>query len=121
MRAAATTWAGSSSFKADGAETANRYSISEVVGAEHDAYSERTPTPRTACSTSSRARTILVDDHWIDAAEGAFVLVPGGVTHDFQNRSAERRRRASPPRTFEERMPAIVGWFTDNPPSRAIA
>ena len=34
--------------------------------------------------------TILVDDHWIDAAEGAFVLVPGGVTHDFQNRSAER-------------------------------
>ena len=31
-----------------------------------------------------------VGDEWLDAAKGAFVLVPGGVTHDFENRSAAR-------------------------------
>jgi mannose-6-phosphate isomerase-like protein (cupin superfamily) len=111
-------------FKADGAETANRYSISEwwlepnTTGPGAHSHPEDG-----VFYVIEGTMSILVDDHWIDAAEGAFVLVPGGVTHDFQNRSPERAGvlSFSAPGTFEERMPAIVGWFTDNPPSQAIA
>ena len=66
--------------------------------------------------------TVLVGDSWIDAPKGAFVLVPGGITHDFQNRSSTRAGvlNLSAPGAFEEHMPAIVEWFTDHPPSRAV-
>jgi hypothetical protein len=48
---------------------------------------------------------------------------PGGITHDFQNRGCERAGvlNFSARGTFEEQMPAIVEWFTDNPPGEAIA
>ena len=56
---------------------------------------------------------VLVGDGWIDAPRGSFVLVPGGVTHDFENRSDQPSRRAqrvvSGP--FEPQMPAIADWF----------
>ena len=32
--------------------------------------------------------SILVDERWIDAPRGTFVLSPAGQQHDFQNRSA---------------------------------
>jgi mannose-6-phosphate isomerase-like protein (cupin superfamily) len=34
--------------------------------------------------------SFLVDGRWLDAPKGSFVLVPGGVTHDFENRSDAR-------------------------------
>jgi hypothetical protein len=45
-------------------------------------------------------------------------LVPGGVTHDFENRSAARAGmlNISYPGPFEQHMPAIVDWFVENPP-----
>lgn len=36
----------------------------------------------------------LVADHWVDAEAGSFVLVPGGATHDFENRGAGTFRRS---------------------------
>ena len=32
--------------------------------------------------------SFLVDSHLLDAPRGSFVLVPGGVTHDFENRAS---------------------------------
>jgi mannose-6-phosphate isomerase-like protein (cupin superfamily) len=32
--------------------------------------------------------SILLDDRWIEAPAGSFVLAPAGTTHDFENRSA---------------------------------
>ena len=29
-------------------------------------------------------------DRWVEARKGAFILVPGGTPHDFENRSAAR-------------------------------
>jgi len=51
--------------------------------------------------------TFRVGDEWLDAAKGAFVLVPGGVTHDFENRSAARAGvlNLSIPGAFEQHMP----------------
>ena len=64
---------------------------------------------------------ILVGDRWIDAPRGSFVLAPGGVTHDFQNRSLSRAGvlNLSIPGDFEKNMPAIVEYFAENPPGDA--
>jgi hypothetical protein len=34
--------------------------------------------------------SLLVGERWIDAPVGTFVLVPGGITHGFENRSNAR-------------------------------
>lgn len=48
----------------------------------------------------------------------AFVLVPGGTTHDFENRSAQRAGvlNFSIPGGFKPHVPGIAQWFADNPP-----
>src|SRR5687768_16255231 len=78
-------------FKADLAETADGYSVSEWwlepntagPGAHHH---EKDDLFYVIAGTMS----LLIGDEWTDASVGSFVLVPGGVTHDFENRSAER-------------------------------
>jgi hypothetical protein len=66
--------------------------------------------------------SFLIGDDWIDAPKGSFVLAPGGVTHDFQNRSDARAGvlNFSSPGGFETQMPAIVEWFEENPAGDAI-
>ena len=34
--------------------------------------------------------SVLVATEWIEATTGSFVVVPGNVTHDFENRGTER-------------------------------
>ena len=34
--------------------------------------------------------SVLVDEAWIDVTRGSFILVLGGVTHDFENRNDTR-------------------------------
>src|ERR1041384_6101246 len=69
-------------FKADEAETANQYSISEwwlepnTQGPGPHSHDEDD-----VFYVLEGTMSILVGDRWIDAARGAFVLVPGGVTH----------------------------------------
>lgn len=65
--------------------------------------------------------SFLVDGAWFDAPKGSFVLVPGGTTHDFENRSAARSGALnfSAPGNFEEHMPAIAQWFAEHPPGDA--
>ena len=60
-------------------------------------------------------------ERWIDAKKGAFILVPGGVVHDFENRTGERAGvlSVSVPGDFEEEMPGIAAWFAENPPKDA--
>jgi mannose-6-phosphate isomerase-like protein (cupin superfamily) len=110
-------------FKADGAETANRYSISEwwldpnTTGPGRHSHPEDD-----VFYVIGGTMSILIGDRWIDAPPGAFVLVPGGVTHDFENRGSERAGviNISAPGAFEEHMPGIVEWFADNPPRDAV-
>jgi hypothetical protein len=51
------------------------------------------------------------------------VLVPGGTTHDFENRSDRRAGLLNfcIPGDFEDEMPAIVQWFADHPPGNTSA
>lgn len=110
-------------FKADGDETASRYSISEWW------LEPNTQGPGVHCHDREDCifyviegtMSILVGERWIDAAKGSFVLAPVGVTHDFENRGSRRAGilNLSIPGDFEKDMPAIAQWFAENPPKDA--
>ena len=106
-------------FKADGAETAQRYSISEWWLDPHT----KGPGPHSHPEDDifyviGGTMSVLVGDSWTHAAQGSFVLIPGGVTHDFENRGDVRAGVLNfyAPGTFEEHMPEIARWWRDNPP-----
>ena len=110
-------------FKADGAETAGRYSISEwwlepnTKGPGAHSHSEDD-----VFFVLAGTMSFLVDKTWIDAPAGSFVLIPGGITHDFENRSAVKAGALnfSAPGDFETNMPDIVEWFNQHPPGDAV-
>lgn len=110
-------------FKADGAETASRYAISEWwlepntrgpgthVHAEDDVF-----------FVLEGTMSIRLGERWIDAPRGTFVLVPGGVPHDFENRTGARAGmlNVAAPGDFEPELPGIAAWFAENPPGDAV-
>ena len=109
-------------FKADGDETASRYSISEWWLEPHTQGPGAHAHPEDdVFYVIEGTMSFLVNDAWIDAARGAFVLVPGGATHDFENRSDARAGvlNLSIPGGFEQHMPGIVEWFAEHPPGNA--
>lgn len=106
-------------FKADGAETGDRYSVSEWwlephtsgPGAHsHEANDE-------IFLVIEGRPSVLVGDQWIDVEQGSFLRIPAGTTHDFENRSDARAGLFNVfiPGGFEQNMPAIVEWFRQNP------
>lgn len=108
-------------FKADDAETAGRYSVSEwwlephTQGPGAHAHEEDD-----LFYVIAGTMSLLVNDAWIDAPQGAFVLIPGGCTHDFENRGDTRAGvlNFSVPGHFEQHMPGIAEWFAKHPPGR---
>jgi mannose-6-phosphate isomerase-like protein (cupin superfamily) len=109
-------------FKADGGETGGRYSISEWWLEPHT----KGPGPHHHDEDDvffmlGGTMSFFVAGDWVDAAAGAFVLVPGGTTHDFENRTDERAGflNVSVPGGFEPAMPGIADWFRTRSPSDA--
>jgi mannose-6-phosphate isomerase-like protein (cupin superfamily) len=109
-------------FKSDGTETAGAYSISEWRLEPHTTGPGAHEHPEDdVFYITEGTMSVFVADEWIDAPAGAFVLVPGGVTHDFQNRgdAPAAMLNVSQPGDFEQHMPGIVEWFRDHPPGYA--
>ena len=109
-------------FKADGVETESRYSVSEWWLEPHTQGPGAHSHPEDdVFYVIAGTMSLFVGAEWTDAAAGSFVLVPGGVTHDFENRSNARAGvlNVSIPGPFEPHMPGIVQWFADNPPKDA--
>jgi mannose-6-phosphate isomerase-like protein (cupin superfamily) len=108
-------------FKADGAETANRYSVSEWwiepnspgPGAHSHAANDE------IFYVVEGTVSLLVGDSWVDAPRGSFFFIPAGTTHNFANRTDEPAGlfNVFVPGGFETNMPAIVAWFEENPPN----
>jgi mannose-6-phosphate isomerase-like protein (cupin superfamily) len=102
-------------FKADGPETKDTYSISEWW------LEPGTPGPGPHSHAANDdifyvlegVLTFLVGTERIEASRGAFLRVPAGVTHDFENRSDQRAGLLNIyiPGGFEAGMPSIVEWF----------
>jgi mannose-6-phosphate isomerase-like protein (cupin superfamily) len=111
-------------FKADGDETQNEYSISEwwlepkTQGPGAHSHAEDD-----VFYVIEGTMSFLLEDRWIDAPKGSFLLVPRGMTHDFENRSSSRAGvlNISIPGDFESDMPGIVQWFAEHPPKDVIA
>lgn len=109
-------------FKADGAETDSRYSISEWWLEPHT----QGPGPHSHPEDDifyviDGTMSLFVDGEWTHASKGSFVLVPGGTTHDFENRGDARAGvlNLSVPGAFEPEMPGIMDWLIKNPPGDA--
>jgi quercetin dioxygenase-like cupin family protein len=109
-------------FKADGAETANTFSVSEwwldphTTGPGHHHHEEDH-----AYYVLEGTMSIAIEGKWKDCIKGSFVLIPGGTKHNFENRSSSRAGILSfnNQAGFEEDLPAIVDWFKENPPGDA--
>ncbi len=108
-------------FKADDRETQSRYSISEwwlepkTQGPGAHAHEEDD-----VFYVIAGTMSFLLDAQWVDAPAGSFVLVPGGIQHDFENRSDAQAGvlNFSVPGNFERAMPEISQWFKEHPPDR---
>ena len=106
-------------FKADEAETAATYSISEWF------LEPNTPGPGPHSHTDhddifyviEGTMSLLVGDTWIDAGVGSFVRASAGTTHDFANRTESRAGVLNIyiPGGFERDMAGIVEWFAGQP------
>lgn len=107
-------------FKADGDESANAYSISEwwlepqSTGPGAHAHPEDD-----IFYVLDGTMSFLLGCDWQHLSKGAFVLVPAGMTHDFENRGNVRAGvlSFSVPGGFEPAMPEIANWFAANPPT----
>ena len=104
-------------FKADGEETGDGYCISEwwlragESGPGPHSHEDNVELFYVIEGTIS----FLAGEAWLDAPRGSFLRIPARVTHDFENRSAERAGvlNISLPGGFEVMMPAIVDWFAE--------
>ena len=109
-------------FKADGDETRETYSISEWWLEPH------TPGPGAHSHDANDdifyvlegTISFLVGNQKVAATKGAFLRVPAGVTHDFENPTAQRAGLLNfyIPGGFEKDMPAIVEWFKNQDASQ---
>jgi len=105
-------------FKADEAETQERYSVSEWwlepnsdgPGAHlHQANDE-------IFYVLEGTAFLLIGEKWIEATKGAFFIIPKNTMHDFANRSNNITGLLNffIPGGFERNMPSIVNWFEEN-------
>lgn len=109
-------------FKADGAETQSRYAVSEWWLEPHtQGPGAHVHDEDDLFYVIAGTMSILIGEQWIDAQPGAFILVPAGVRHDFENRGAQRAGvlNFSVPGDFEPAMPGIALWFHEHPPQDA--
>ncbi|HEY1325295.1 MAG TPA: cupin domain-containing protein [Casimicrobiaceae bacterium] len=106
-------------FKADEKETESRYSVSEWwLEARTGGPGPHSHAEDDLFYVIEGVMSIRVDDEWIDCPKGTFVLVPGGVIHDFENRTDIRAGflNFSSPGPFEPEMRGIAEWFIQNAP-----
>ncbi len=109
-------------FKADGAETRGRYAISEWWLEPHTKGPGLHSHPDDdVFYVLEGTLSIRVGNRWIEAKKGTFVLAPGGVKHDFENRTGKRAGmlNVSVPGDFEPNIPGIAAWFRARSPEDA--
>lgn len=105
-------------FKGDGKESAGAWSISEWI------LEPGCPGPGAHSHPEDDVFFVLegtvslqLGERTLQAVPGTFACAPGGMVHDFANRSDRPARflNITTPGGFEAVMPAIVAWFRDNP------
>lgn len=117
-------------FKADGEETAGRYSISEwwlkpfTKGPGAHQHDEDD-----VFFVLEGTMSFFLAGEWVDAPKGSLVVAPAGMPHDFENRTSKPvgALNVCVPGDFEPHMKGIAEWFrlrsaaasrTENAPRR---
>lgn len=109
-------------FKADDSETSGAYAVSEWWLEPHTQGPGAHSHPDDdVFYVLEGIMSFLLGERWIEAPRGSFVLAPGGVTHNFENRSSARAGvlNFASPGNFEQHMPDIAEWFAAHPPGHA--
>ncbi len=104
-------------FKADCAETGERYSVSEWWLEPHS----EGPHPHQHSDVEQLfyvlegTISILAGDRWIEAICGTFVRIPRNTNHTFANRTDQQAGMLNLdiPGGFEKELPAMEQWFKD--------
>jgi len=104
-------------FKADGAETDERYCVSEWWLEAGDSG----PGPHShehnveLFYVIEGTMSLLAGGTWLDAPRGSFLRIPAGVRHDFENRGTKRAGVLNVflPGGFEAMMPEIIDYFAE--------
>jgi quercetin dioxygenase-like cupin family protein len=111
-------------FKADGAESESRYAISEWWLEPHTKGPGGHSHPDDDIFyILEGTMSVMLGDEWLDAPKGSFVLVPGNMIHNFENRTDQRAGmlNVSAPGGFEDNMPGIAQWFRERSPDDSRA
>jgi mannose-6-phosphate isomerase-like protein (cupin superfamily) len=102
-------------FKADGAETANRYSISEWwLDPRSDGPGAHRHESNDEIFVALEGRpSVFARDRWFELEPGGTIVIPAGIDHDFANRTDQRAGLLNifVPGGFEAMMPEIVAWY----------
>jgi mannose-6-phosphate isomerase-like protein (cupin superfamily) len=105
-------------FKADCDETGRAYSVSEWWLEPHSKGPHAHTNPEDhVWYVVEGTISVLLEEEWIDAPRGSCIVIPGGMTHNFENRTAERAGilNLNIPGGFEDHAPSMAKWFEDNP------
>ena len=106
-------------FKADGVETAGRWSISEwrLEPGASGSGAHNHETEDDIFYVLEGTLSLRLGETWRDVGPGTFACAPAGTVHDFENRTDAPARFLNffVPGGFEEVMPKLVTWFRDNP------
>ena len=104
-------------FKGDCAESAHAWSISEWT------LEPGCPGPGAHSHAEDDIFFVLegtvslqLGERMLEAGPGTFACAPGGMVHDFANRTGSPARflNITTPGGFEDAMPSIVAWFQEN-------
>ncbi len=111
-------------FFADGEETHERYSISEwFLDPMTKGPGAHTHPDDHIFYVLTGTLSLIIEGQRTDATRGTYALIPGGVSHDFENHAEEKCGFISIniPAGFEQMMPQLETWFAENPLSSVDA
>lgn len=103
-------------FKADGAETGDRYAVSEWwIEPRSDGPDPHSQDSDELFYVIQGTVSVLLGEEWIEARKGSFLRIPAGVTHSFANRTDAPAGLLDfkVPGGFETEMPGIAEWFRE--------
>lgn len=106
-------------FKADLAETNSSLSVSEwwIEPDTEGPHTHSHPESHVYYIIEGSLTVFLDDSGWQTVERGAYIYIPGGTEHSFENRGDARVGFISfnTPGGFEKDLPGIVGYFQENP------
>ena len=105
-------------FFGDGEETDNKYSISEwFLDARTNGPGPHSHDEDHIYYILKGTLSLFLEGERNDLVRGSYVVIPGGLEHDFENHGTEECGflAINIPAGFETMLPSLVSWFKEKP------